>query len=63
MNLHKNCEGYADPTAYPTLKEEQEQENRVSKLVKILRDVAGYAGFEVVGRIALRDRRTGREWR
>lgn len=46
---YKNCEGYSDPTAgaaiSATAKEEQEVEN---------------AGFEIVGRVTLKHKRTGK---
>lgn len=63
MNLHRNSEGYYDPTPYPTLREETEQENRVNRLVHALKCVIDLAGFELIGRIVLRDKKTGREFR
>lgn len=63
MNLHRNSEGYYDPTPYPTLREEAEQESRLNRLVHVLKCVIDLAGFEPVGRIVLRDKKSGREFR
>ena len=61
--LKRNGSGYMDPTAYRALKNVSEDEKKVSKLVKTLQAVAHLAGYEIEGRIVLRDRKTGREWR
>ena len=63
MNLHRNSEGYYDPTPYPALREETEQENRMSRLVHAVRCIIDLAGFELVGRIVLRDKKSGRMFR
>lgn len=49
MNKY-NSEGYPDPTAYYGTKE-------------IVREAAHLAGFEVVGRITFKDKKTGKEFR
>lgn len=36
---------------------------QISILVPLLRQVADLAGFEILGRIPLRDKSTGKEWR
>lgn len=61
--LKVNGSGYKDPTAYKALKNVTEDEAKVSKVVKTLQAVAHLAGFEISGRIVLRDKKTGREWR
>lgn len=65
--MNKNAEGYNDPTAYSAMtkvmREERERQRRVVMVVKILKDVADLAGFDLVSRIALKDRKTGREYR
>ncbi len=58
-----NNEGYADPTAYAAIKEENELEARVAALVKSLRTIAGLSGFDFVGRFELVDRKTGRHFK
>ena len=62
-----NSEGYADPTTYfgmkNIIKEEKEVEEKVHTLVHIIRDVVNLAGFEVIGRIQFRHKKTGREFK
>ena len=68
MNKEKlNASGYPDPTAYAAIekisKEEKELCRKVSELLKVFRNIANFADFEIVGRIHFRDRKTGREFR
>ena len=62
-----NNEGYADPTAYfgtkNIIKEETEMEDKVHTLVHIIKDIANLAGFEVIGRIQFKHKKTGREFK
>ena len=60
--IHKNGEGYPDPTAYRAIKEADRPPKPVKDVMHVLRTVASLAGFEIVGRIHLKDRETGREW-
>lgn len=63
----KNSEGYADPTAHAALRniiqEENEQQRRVSELVGVLKYIIDKAGYDLLARIELRDRKTGKEYR
>lgn len=63
----ENSEGYPDPTAYhgtkAIIREEAEESKRLSAVVGTLKGVAALADFEIVGRIVLRDRCTGKEYR
>lgn len=70
--MHKNAEGYSDPTpgeAMSNIRREQRQQETaerlavISKLIPVLKQTAELAGFEVVGRITLRDKETGKEYR
>lgn len=69
--MDKNAEGYAGPTAGGAWNNIREKERRkeaarmavISNLIPILKQTAELAGFEVVGRIALRDKATGKEYR
>ena len=65
--LNKNAEGYSDPTAYnamsKVMREERERYRRVGIVINIIKNVADLAGFDLVSRIALKDRKTGREYR
>ena len=62
-----NKSGYPDPTAYVALqkvsKEEEELYLKVLELIKVFRNIANFANFEIVGRIHLKHRKTGREFR
>lgn len=64
---HKNAEGYADPTAYhalkPIMQEDAALEGKVSFLIKVLKYIIEESGFELLARIELRDKRTGRCFR
>ena len=59
-NPYYNSEGYADPTAYSLIKQENALEAKTNFLIKVLKFVANEAGFDVLNRIELRDRNTGR---
>lgn len=65
--INKNHEGYTDPTAFAALskieREESEQQRRISELVKVLKGLIDFAGFDLIARIELRDKRTGKEYR
>lgn len=69
--MDKNGEGYAAPTAGGAWNSIREKERRkeaarmavISNLIPILKQTAELAGFEVVGRITLRDKASGKEYR
>ena len=70
-NIGRNAEHYADPT--PTaamrniIKDERQKEavrlDKIGNLVPLLRQMADIAGFEIMGRIPLKDKATGKEYR
>lgn len=66
-DIRKNAEGYSDPTAGSAmskiLREEKEQLRRVSTVIGLIRSICDLAGFELLTRVELRDRKTGREYR
>lgn len=67
-NFWKNVEGYPDPTVHDALvpmmpKEIDREEQRAMMLFKVLRYIIRNADFDLVERIHIRDRRTGREWK
>lgn len=66
-NPKKNSEGYSDPTAYeglrPIIEEENALERRVNQLIKTLKYITGLAGFELISRIEIKDKETGRIFR
>ena len=63
-NPYYNSEGYTDPTAYgalkPIMQADAALEGKVNFLIKVLKFIANEAGFDVLNRIELRDRNTGR---
>lgn len=63
----QNKEGYADPTAYeglkPVIREDEEQQKRSNNLIFVLKYIIRLAGFELLNRIELKDRKSGREYR
>lgn len=65
--IKKNKEGYSDPTAYAAIsniqKDEVEMQRRVSELVNVLKYVIDKSGFELMARIQIRDKKTGKEFR
>ena len=59
-NSYYNSERYPDPTAYAVIKKEEDLEKRVSLLVKAVKTIIAVCGFELIGRIELRDVNSGR---
>lgn len=63
----ENAEGYQDLTAYHgtknIIRDEDEQQKRVNTLIFILKYVTRLAGFELLTRIEIKDRKTGREYK
>lgn len=64
-NLRKNGSGYNDPTAYHALKNihKDEGQDRHYRLIQTIICICDLAGFDVKGRIILKDRETGKTWR
>lgn len=67
--VYRNKEGYADPTAGAAIHEtepkvkKREYNLEVTNLVSVLKQMIDIAGYEMVGRIVLRDKDTGKEYR
>ncbi len=65
--VHKNSEGYHDPTAGEAVgtvaREERKRSEAVTSLITMLKQIISLAGFELVGRIVLKDKETGKEYR
>ncbi len=66
-NQKFNGSGCKDLTSYEAIKnvtrEQQEQEKKVYDLIKVLKFIIHSCGFELVGRIEIVDRKTGKEYR
>lgn len=66
---YKNTEGYADPTAGAAIiqaeskPKKKEYNPEVTALVNILKQIIDIAGYEIVGRVTLRNKDTGKEYR
>ena len=56
-----------DPTAYHgtknIIRDEDEQQKRVNTLIFVLKYITRLAGFELLNRIEIKDRKNGREYR
>lgn len=64
--INRNSEGYVDPTAYAALKaiaEDEKAEKKAAYLISILKFIVRESGFEVLNRIELKDKKTGRVFR
>ena len=63
----ENAEGYNAPTASHgtknIIREEDEQQKRVNTLIFVLKYIIRLAGFELLNRIEIRERKSGREYR
>ncbi len=61
---YKNSEGYSDPTAGAaisvTAKEEQDVEKLNHKVIQSFRLLVDLAGFEIIGRVTLKHKKSGR---
>ena len=62
MKKYRNIEGYTDPTAGKLLEAEILDEKRMNELIQILKYIIRLSGFELIGRIALRDKKSGRKY-
>ena len=68
---YRNTEGYADPTTHSALNhvmrehlEKQEAADaRCNQLMRVLKGAIDLAGFDLIARIEVKDRRTGRIYR
>lgn len=64
---YRNAEGYADPTAYaamvPIQRQQDEADQRLAQLIKTIKNMIDLADFDLLERIEVRDRKTGRVYR
>lgn len=61
--LYRNGEGIADPTAGKAIKEADRPPEHVRWFCRTAKEIASLVGLEVTGRIQVRDKQTGREYR
>ena len=64
-DLRRNGSGYNDPTAYQAIKnvEKDEDYERFRKLLEAIFTICELSGFHIEGRLAIKDKRTGKIWR
>lgn len=62
-----NSSGCKDPTAYEAIsqvtREEVELNQMVHSLINVLKFIIDWAGFELIGRVQIKDKKTGKEFR
>ena len=58
-----NPEGYRDSTAYNAIQNITGEEEKVSTLVHIIKQILRLSGFELVRRIEIRSLKTRREYK
>lgn len=61
--MNPNRDKYPDPTAKKVERELTAEEMEVSNLVKMIRQIAAWAGYDVVNRIEFRNRKSERCYR
>ena len=63
-SLRKNASGYSDPTAYKAIvRADKHNYYRFKSLLNSIFKLCEAAGFQVEGRIVLKDKKTGIVWR
>jgi hypothetical protein len=66
-NPKHNSEGYSDPTAYealkPIIQEDDKRRRRVSDFIDLMKRFADMCGYEIMNRVVLKDKKTGKEYR
>lgn len=64
MNDEKRNEsGCLDLTAYEAISKIEAEEKRFKELLKTIRYICRLAGFEIQGKITLKNHRSGRIWK
>ena len=62
-DLKRNASGYIDPTAYEAISNIESENERFKKLLNSIFNICDLADFEIMGRIVLVDKRSGKVWR
>lgn len=63
MSGYYNGSHYPDPTAYHAIRRAENENSRVKDLIQELKEIIDDSGFELVERIVLRDKQSGRIYR
>ena len=61
--MYKNAEGYPDPTEGEAIRRADRPPEDLSLAIRLMKFAADCLGFEVIGRIWLRDKKTGMEYK
>ncbi|HBF0595640.1 TPA: hypothetical protein KNN84_003688 [Clostridioides difficile] len=59
VDIRRNKSGYLDSTAYEAIRKIDKEKQKVNALIELIKKMAKIAGFEIVGRIELRNKKTG----
>ena len=59
----KNAEGYIDTTAGKAVRKADRPPKPVMDVIRMVKELAWFCGFEIVGHIHLKDRNTGKEYK
>lgn len=62
-NPFHNSEGYPNPTAFGVIQEENELEKKTGFLIKVLKFIINESGYELLNRIEIKDKKSGRVFR
>ena len=62
-SIYRNSEGYMDKVDGEAIRNADKTPDRIMEVINLMKHCASVAGLEVVGRIVLKDRATGKEWR
>lgn len=60
--IYKNKEGYPDPTAGDAIQQADRPPEHVTWFIKTVKSIAALVDLEIVGRIRVKDKDTGREY-
>lgn len=60
---YKNSEGYIDTTAGKAVHKADRPPKPVLDVIRMVKELAWFCGFEIVGHIHLKDRNTGKEYK
>lgn len=61
--MNPNRDKYPDPVAKKVERELTAEEQEISHLVKMIRQIAAWAGYDVINHIEFRNRKSGRCYR
>ncbi|VHU61350.1 Uncharacterised protein [Clostridioides difficile] len=58
-SLKYNKSGYIDNTAYKAISKVDEEKQKANTLIELIKKMTKIAGFEIIGRIELRNKKSG----